>query len=117
MGIAIICDNEKIAIDLSGVRFWARRVLTHEQAQLERMCTSKKGETDYFKLTDELLKRHILGWEACPDPVLEDGQEVPFSVERLLRLPLDVKNELVTKLYQASPDQLGNLRPGSGAAT
>jgi hypothetical protein len=117
MGISIISDTERIAIDLSGVRFFARRVLGHEQAQVERLCTSKKGEVDYHKMTDELLKRHVTGWEPNPDPITENGEPAAFSAERLLRLPLDVKNELVGKLYQASPDHLGNSGPGSAAAT
>ena len=108
VAISIICDNEKIPLDVSGVRFIGRRVLGSEQAQIERLCTSKKGEVDYHRMTDELLKRHITGWEPNPDPVLEAGEPVPFSVERLLKLPLDVKNELVSKLYQASPEPVGN---------
>ncbi len=117
MGISIICDHERIAIEVSGVRFWGRRVLGHEQAQIERLCTSKRGEVDYHRMTDELLKRHILDWEPNPDPVMEDGQAVGFSLERLIKLPIDVKNELIQKLYVASPDQLGNSAPGLQAAT
>lgn len=108
MPISIVADNERIPLDVFGVRFWGRRVLGHEQAQVERLCTGKKGEVDYHRLTDELLKRCISDWEPYPDPILENGKSVDFSPERLAKLPLEVKNELIGKLYAASPDQLGN---------
>lgn len=116
MAIDLITADERIAIDSHGVRFWGSRILSHEQAAAERLCTNKKGQTDYHKLMDELLKRKITGWEPNPDPVCEHGQPVPFSTEALLRLPLDVKNDIVGHLYEASGDALGNSSAGSPAA-
>ena len=117
MAIDLITTNERIAIDVYGVRFWGSRATSKEQASVERICTSKKGVTDYHKMTDELLKRKITGWEPNPDPVCEHGQPVPFSVERLLNLPLDVKNEIVGQLYEASGDLVGNSKGGSKGGT
>lgn len=98
------------------MKFWARRITAREQKATEKAYT-KKGEADYHGMTDHLLSTHITGWEAAPDPIRLGGQDAPFSCENLLRLPLDVRNDVIGKLYEASPDQMGNSSAGSLAAT
>lgn len=116
MAIDLISNDERIAIDLHGVRFWARRILSSEQKRAEAQCT-KKGQTDYIAVMDLLLSDHIVGWEPHPDAVRENGREVAFSVQALARLPIGVKNDLIARLYDESPDYLGNSNAGSAALT
>lgn len=109
MAIHLIGDHERLAFDVQGVRFFGHRISAKEQKHAEAVYT-KRGVVDYHGLTDFLLAEHIVDWQGHPDPIELDGEAVPFSVEHLKRLPLDVRNDLIGKLYEASPDtaNLGN---------
>lgn len=116
MAIDLIADDECIPLDLENVRFWGRRITAKEQREGERKFT-KKGELDAHGLMASFLDSHITGWEPNPDPVRLDGREVGYSRENLQRLPLGIRNELIGKLYEESPDPVGNSSAGSDPYT
>jgi hypothetical protein len=109
LGIQIVDKNERLSFTTMGVKFFYRRVLSHEQAAIEKRHT-KRGVSDDRAVLDEVLRTHILGWEADPDAVTDsDGNELPFSPALLASLPEEAKGDIVGKLYEASPqDRAGN---------
>ena len=112
MGIQIVPVDKVMTIRVEGVEFHVRRPSTQEEDAIRRTC-SKRGEVQLFQYGQERLKRIIKGWgEGIAD---ENGTPIVFDPERIMELPLEVRNAIVDHVEGSSP--LDDAGGNSGASS
>ena len=100
MSVQIVKKEERLIHEMSGSKFFYRRISTRQRAAIVRKHT-KRGKTDWSAVTADIIQYVILGWES----VQIDKQDVPFDADLALDLPEDVLGEIVELSGGAGDDE------------
>lgn len=100
MKVRLISEKERLKVKIESATFIYRRALSSTIGELRRKYTDR-GEFDSIGFADEILERHLLGWENVFD---ENDEQVPFDPELIKFLPDKIKAELLNAIDSAGGD-------------
>lgn len=95
MAIVIIRDDERLETEFEGGIFYYKRIKSTRRSAILQQYTSRNGNTDFGKSTDQILRECLLGWGQV---VERDGTPVAFDIETIRCLPDDAQNHIIEKI-------------------
>ncbi len=115
MSLKIIDDGERREFRKgSSVVYYT--VLPWGKLQEARNATRDPEQflVDRHALNEELLKRHVIGWEGVLD---KEDKPVPFSHEALLKLPALIVDELLTAIWSLALEEMEDQGESESSST
>lgn len=95
MAIRLVDKDEKFTLEISGCKFFYRRLPADVAAEIRKRCT-RRGVVDQNAAADEAFRYCLLGWEGVEDAA---GAAATFTVEAAMALPDPVKVELAKAIF------------------
>ena len=112
MAIRIIEQDEKRTFELKGGKIFYRPIPRRKMKEFVQSAT-RRGVTDWQKVTDLALEYAIIDWSGFVDG---DGKQVPYSREMIDSIPMGFLNEFTETLLDDTrvEDEIKNSGPSSG---
>lgn len=90
MPIQIITADEELTYEIESSKISYRRITTRKRAAIVKKHT-KRGKTDWYAVTEDILHHVITGWETVED----SGHEIAFDHDLIMALPEDVLSDIL----------------------
>jgi len=92
MAVVIIRDGERLKTEVDGGTFYYKRIRSTRRAAIIQQYTSRNGNTDFGKATEQILEESLLDWE---NVVELNGDVVPFDKATIKCLPDTTQTHLM----------------------
>ena len=103
MAIYLVQDDERNSHQIGDATFIYKRMPSHIQKGFEAKHR-KKGEVDMRAVLELCLEYCLIDWSGVKPH--KDAEDIPFSKDLIQYLPEAIKTELISLLYEGSPDKM-----------